>query len=70
MKVKARGVELEIKLDKHGKPEQARVINSSEFPNSWFPVPKGTDIDQARDFTRGMQIACWRAGYEALKGAK
>ena len=71
MIVKSRDLELEIQLDKSGKfPELVRVINHSECPNSWFAVPKGTTVNHVRQFTRGMEIACWRAGYEALRRAK
>jgi hypothetical protein len=68
--MKHRDLELEFKLDTSGNPIKARVMNHSEIPNSWFPVPKGTSVDQAKTFTRGMELACWRAGYEDLRRRK
>lgn len=58
--------DIDVMLDASGMPLMA-CVNHSEFPNSWFPVPKGTSLEQAKSFTRAMETACWRAGYEELK---
>lgn len=58
--------DIEVVLDASDLPLMVRV-NNSEFPNSWFAVPKGTSLEQAKTFTRAMETACWRAGYEELK---
>lgn len=69
MNKKHRGIELDVKLDESGNPVAARVT-ASGYPDIWFAVPVGTSADQARAFTKKMEIACWRAGYEALRRAK
>lgn len=67
--MKHREIELDFKLDTSGNPIKARVLHP-DYPDAWFPVPKGTSIEQAKTFTRGMELACWRAGYEDLRRRK
>ncbi len=67
--MKHRDLELKFKLDTSGNPIKARVLHQHYF-DAWFPAPKGTSVDQAKTFTRGMELACWRAGYEDLRRRK
>jgi hypothetical protein len=66
MIVKSRDLELEVQFDQSGKPTAARVTNHTGYPDCWFTLPKGTSLEQVQQFTRGMEIACWRAGYQLL----